>query len=176
MPGAPASRALSEGSATIWVGLRLGKACAISAIAPVICGAEKDVPDQRRGVLVWSGARTSSPTAARKKFLALPARFEKLEITPLASTDPATMMRPCGTEPLAAGSAKASGLGSPSLPAAMTRITPAAVAWVIAVVSVLLGADPPSEMLTTFTPAVRAVLRAVAIERSSNWQPLSGSL
>ena len=43
---------------TICLPVRLGKACAISATAPLIVGAEKLVPDQRNCAPVSSGARS----------------------------------------------------------------------------------------------------------------------
>ncbi len=43
---------------TICLPVRLGKACAINATAPLIVGAEKLVPDHRNCAPVLSGARS----------------------------------------------------------------------------------------------------------------------
>jgi hypothetical protein len=65
VPGAPASSALANRICMICCPLRLGKALASKAAAPLITGAEKDVPDHRNVSPLWSGARTPTPIAVR---------------------------------------------------------------------------------------------------------------
>ena len=156
--------------------VRLGNACARSAIAPAICGAANEVPDHRNGVPVSSGARTRSPTAVRNCAEPVPARSLNDEITSPEPIEPAMMTSPRDTDASLATLAKASGLGVPSLPAAMTTMIPAAVARPIAARSVAVISDPPSDMLTTRAPAVRAASTPRAIASVPKRQALSLSL
>ena len=82
---------------TICAPVRLGKACASSATAPVIVGAEKLVPDQRKPVPVWSIVRDRDSRARPDNSSApVPALFEKIDSWS-RSVPPAPLATP--TEP-----------------------------------------------------------------------------
>src|SRR6476469_8852887 len=123
----------------------------MSATAPLIVGAEKLVPDHRKGAPVWSGARSLTPTAIRYQSAPVPARSEKLAIAVvLESSAPAMITLP--ENRWAGVSANWSGLAVPSLPAAMTITTPEFTARCIAPSKADPGGDPPSERLITLAP------------------------
>src|SRR3569623_2683477 len=112
----------------------------------------------------------------------LPALSLKLDRTSapgvresFAPTEPAMITSPRDTALLATW-AKGSGLAVPSLPAATTMMTPAAVARLIALLTGAPGTDPPSEMLMTRAPALTARSIPLPIAVSLNEQPLSPSL
>ncbi len=58
VPASPRSSAVPSRISTICAPVRLGKALASSAAAPLITGAEKDVPDHKNAVPASSGATT----------------------------------------------------------------------------------------------------------------------
>ena len=58
VPGVPASSALRNKMSTICAPVRFGKALASRAAAPLITGAEKEVPENRNESPVWSNDRT----------------------------------------------------------------------------------------------------------------------
>ena len=173
-PAAPRSSALPNRISTICLPVRLGKACAISATAPLIVGAEKLVPDHRNWVPVWSGARSLTPPPSdnnRRRF-----RLGRRSSAMLRAVG----VERAGDDHRARGiaspgsSANGSGLAVPSLPAAMTITMPAFTARCIAPSSVEPGAEPPSERLMTLAPALRAASIPRAIASSKNEQPSFG--
>ena len=172
MPTAPASRAVVNNRSTICAPVRFGNACASKATAPEICGAANDVPDQRYGVLLLSGARTFTPTAARYWAAPVPARSLVAAMLPVPSTEPA-MMTALRALAVPATLVKASGLAAPSLPAAMTTTIPACVARPIAFCKFWGMAEPPSDMLMTRAPATRAASTPAAIVSVPNLHPPS---
>lgn len=152
--------------------MRFGKACDSRAIAPDICGAANDVPLHRHTEVFSHGARTCSPTAARKWAAPVPALSLKLDNALLLFTDPATItrFRAAASE---ATLVNGSGLSVPSLPAAMTTMMPCAVARPIASIRLCGMAVPPSDMLITLAPAVRAASTPLVIASLPNLQPVS---
>ena len=105
MPLAPASRALRSRISTICAPVRLGKPCASSAAAPLICGAEKLVPlntviycwPLRVVVLIRSfsyAQQIALPSADSTEARDDPARSLKSEIVPLSSTEVAMITLP----------------------------------------------------------------------------------
>ena len=132
---------------TICLPVRLGKACAISATAPLIVGAEKLVPDQRNCGAGLVGRTVAKPSAVRYHAAPVPARFEKSEMVLIVggiAADRAGDDHRAREGSVPGSSANGSGLlplvgSSPSLPAEMTSTIPALTARCIAASSWLPG-------------------------------------
>ena len=127
-PGAPRSSADLNRMSTICLPVRFGKACAMSATAPAMIGAEKLVPDQLESCPFWSIVRTFVPSVIRVQLAPEPARLEKLAMfvevefrAPAMITWPGNVCAGISAK----GSEFAPRTGSvPSLPAEITRMTP----------------------------------------------------
>ena len=191
VPLSPASRALRSRISTICVPLRFGKACASNAAAPLICGAEKEVPlktvtnrwpsrSVMRTVSLSYSQQIALPSADSTDACDPPARLLKLEMLPPLSTEVAmiTLPPPACRMDCAKGlglSTSKSGSSLPnSLPAETMMTMPPATALRMAVASVLpIRPAPPSDMLSTRAPLCCATFTPVAIERSLKLHPAS---